>query len=264
MKNLLLTFDVEEFSLPRVLYNLNLNKKELEISYKGLNKLLKILNKYKAKATFFTTAFFAKSYPKLIKKLSKTHEVALHGLYHTDNYSVLSKQEAYKKIKEAKQILEKIINKKILGFRAPLFSPPNYDILKKLKFKYDSSLNPIFLPGNYNNFFKKRKIHKKQDVFVLPISATPLLRLPLSWIFFRNFGLIYAKICTKLCLLDQKYIMLLFHPWEFINLNHLKIGKLIKRNTGEKLIKMLDLYLEWCNKNNIKNSTIKDYLFFRK
>lgn len=262
MKFLLPTFDLEEFSLPRALYNIHLGKKELKISHEGLNKLLKILDKHKIKATFFTTAFFAKNYSPLIKKISKKHEIALHGLYHTDDYRELSEQETYKNLKKAKQILEKITDQKIYGFRAPAFWAPSIKILKKLNIKYDSSLNPIYLPGNYNNFFKKRKIHKKDGVTIVPLSATPLLRMPLCWIVFRNFGLNYAKLCTRLCFLDQNSVVLFFHPWEFVNLNKLdlKIWFLIKRKTGEQLIQLLDKYFAWCNKKKIKSSTIKDYL----
>lgn len=262
MKTLLLTFDVEEFSLPRVLYNIHLGKKELEISYEGLNNILKILDKNNIKATFFTTAVFAKAYPTLIKIIAKKHEIALHALDHTDDYSKFSDEETYKKLKKAKQIIEKIISKKIYGFRAPAFHTPSNKILEKLNLKYDSSLNPIYLPGNYNNFFKKRKPYKENNLIEIPLSATPILRLPLFWIVFRNLGLLYAKICTSLCFLDQNHVMLLFHPWEFVDLNklNLNIGKLIKRNTGEKLINLLDKYLKWCNKKQIKSSTVKEYL----
>lgn len=261
MKNLLLTFDVEEFSLPRVLYNLDFKEKELEISHEGLNNLLKILDKHNVKATFFTTAVFAKKYPSLIKKISKKHEIALHALDHTDDYSKFSDEDIHKRLKKAKQIIEKITNKKLYGFRAPLFRNINPEILKKLNLNYDSSINPIFLPGYYINIFQKRKIHKKNNLTMVPVAATPIVRMPLSWIFFRNFPLLYSKICTRLCLIDQNHLVLVFHPWEFVDLSSYKIMKLYKRNTGKILINKLDKYLSWCDKNNIKYLTIKDYLF---
>lgn len=267
MKTLLLTFDVEEFSLPRVLYNINLGKKELEISYEGLNNILKILDRNNIKATFFTTAVFAKKYRKLIKTIAKKHEIALHALDHTDDYSKFSEEETYKRLKKAKQIIEKIINKKIYGFRAPLFKKVSPDILKKLNIKYDSSLLPTYIPlsptytlGRFENLFKKRGISFENGITEVPLSVTPILRLPLIWIIFRNMPYFYTKLCTNLSLINNNFINLVFHPWEFVDLNKLNIPKLMKRNTGEKLINKLDKYLKWVNKKQIKSSTIKEYL----
>ncbi len=251
MKSILLSFDVEEFDLLKEKYTL---------SYTGLKKILKLLKKYKITATFFTTAAFAQKYSNLIKNISKKHEIGLHGLLHKDKYNLLPPEESYKRLKKAKQIIEKIINKKIIGFRAPRFCPPSYEILRKLKLKYDSSINPIYLPKYYNNFFKKRKLYKRNNLTILPISAIPILRLSLAWIFFKNLGLTYSKLCTKLCLLDQKHIILVFHPWEFVNLHKFNLPFLIKRCTGKKLINLLEIYVEWCLKKNFKFETISDYL----
>ncbi len=268
MKNLLLTFDVEEFSLPRVLYNIHLGKKELEISHEGLNNILKILDRNNIKATFFTTAVFAKAYPILIKIIAKKHEIALHALDHTDDYSKFSNKETYKRLKKAKEIIEKIINKKIYGFRAPLFRRINPTILKKLNLKYDSSLLPTYIPlsptytlGRFENLFKGRGVFIENGITEVPLSVIPLLRLPMIWIIFRNMPLFYNKLCTSLSLVNNNFINLVFHPWEFIDLDKFNISKLMKRHTGEKLINKLDKYLKWCNKKQIKNSTIKEYLF---
>src|SRR3990167_8864408 len=103
-KTILLSFDVEEFMLP-LEYNQKISQEKMfEISFEGLKKVLKILDKYNIKATFFTTAIFALKYPEIIKKLSNKHEIASHGYSHT---------EKDMQIKKTKKILEKIIGKKI-------------------------------------------------------------------------------------------------------------------------------------------------------
>jgi len=59
MKYILLSFDLEEFDLPRE-FNIEINDEEMyKISYEGCNNLLKILN---VKSTFFVTANFARKY----------------------------------------------------------------------------------------------------------------------------------------------------------------------------------------------------------
>ena len=53
----------------------------------GLSNLLALIeDKHKIPATFFTTANFAKKYPRTLKEMSKNHEIACHGYNHSDNY----------------------------------------------------------------------------------------------------------------------------------------------------------------------------------
>ena len=253
MKSILLSFDIEEFDLPRE-YNVNIEN-EFEISYEGTKKILDVLNKNNVKATFFVTTSFAEKYPKLIKKISEKHEIGLHGLKHSDNYN--KDEEAFNKLKKAKEIIETIIDKKIKGFRAPRYQHPDYKLINKLEILYDSSCNPTYIPGRYNNFFKTRKESLKENVKIIPLSVYPVLRLPLFWLFFRNLSLIYSKLGTRL---NKKFVCLVFHPWEFVDLKDFKIPFLIKRNTGNKLELKLDKYIKWCLKKNYTFKTMEDYL----
>ncbi len=254
MKSFLLTFDIEEFDFVK--------SDRLEISYEGLNNLLNLLKNKKIKATFFVTATFCKKYTNLVKEISKNNEIASHGYSHEDNYFSMDDSKFLEALTKSKQILEESTGKKVIGFRSPRLSKVNYKILKQAGFEYDSSFHPTYIPGRYNNFFKTRRVFTKEDIKVIPISVTPLLRLPFSWFWFRNFGLTYTKICTKLNLLDKDYVNIYFHPWEFVDLNKYKLNKSIKRNTGNKLIKMLDNYIDWNLNNNLKFVTVKEYLKF--
>jgi peptidoglycan/xylan/chitin deacetylase (PgdA/CDA1 family) len=246
-----LTFDAEEFDIP-LEYGLVIDENlQHKISAEGLKKIIQLLKKHDIQATFFVTANFAIHHKKEIKAISKKHEIALHGYYHFDNYTSMSREKIEKRLKNAKQIIEKIINKKIIGFRAPRmqFKEENYDILKKIGLKYDSSLNPIFIPGRYNNIFKPRKPFIKKGIVSFPL-ATSLFCLPLFWIAFRNLGINYAKICTKLSNLNK--IVLIFHPWEFTDLSRFKIPFYFKRNAGKKILSMLDEYIAWCKNNKLE------------
>ena len=253
MKNILLSFDLEEFDLPRE-YNVTIEENEMfRISYDGCERILNILNKYKIKGTFFVSANFAKKYPNLVKKISKKHEIGLHCYEHKD--------KNFERLEEAKKIIENIINKKIMGFRAPRYQTPDYEQLKELGLKYDSSSHPTYIPGRYNNFLKSRKISTKEGVKIIPVSVSPLFRLPLFWIIFRNMPLFYSKLITKSCLVKDDYVCLVFHPWEFINIKNYKIPFLVKRNTGEKIELKLEKYIVWCLENKFIFIGIEDYLF---
>ena len=233
-----MTFDIEEFDeLPVSI------EEQFKVSYRGTLKILELIKKWNIKSTFFITANFAKRYPLLIKQISKKHEIALHGYSHSDVYSKMTYEEIEKRLSKAKEIIEKIINKKIRGFRAQRLQKIDFEILKKLRIKYDSSLHPTFIPWKYNNFFSKRKIHCIKGVKEIPLSVTPILRFPIFWFAFRNMPLIYSKICFKLCSINMGYVLLLFHPWEFVDLSKYNLPLYMKRNTGDKLIKKLNKFI---------------------
>ncbi len=246
---ILLTIDLEEFDLP-LEFGIQLRKSEqFKISKLGLDNLLKILDKYQIKATFFTTSAFASKYSKQIKQLSQKHEIACHGLSHSETCTLDS-------LKIAKTKIEKIINKKLSGFRAPRYNFKKIKELELLNFKYDSSIHPTWLPGRYCNILKKRTMHKIGNIIEIPPSTLPFCRLPIYWLAFKNFPLIYSIAFTKINFLFSDYIMLVFHPWEFTNLKKFKIPRYIKH----PIIKKLEKYIRFCKKNNYQFTSISNYL----
>lgn len=265
-KLLFLTFDLEEFDIPSDLCGIQTEENEMyKASYDGMKKVIKLLDRTGCKSTFFTTTIFGREYPKLLKRLvKKDHEIAFHGYQHNHKYHKMAQTDAYKFISRGKKTLENIIGKEIIGFRSPWFFSPSCAVLEEIGFKYDSSIHPTWLPGHYFNMRKPRSPSRKNGLTILPISVTPLLRLPFSWLWFRNFGVDYAKFCTKLCVLDQRYINIYLHPWEFVDLSKYKAGSqlplLIRRDTGKKMVKMVGDYIKWCYKSNFKPSTIEKEL----
>jgi len=261
MKKLLFTVDLEEFDG---------TKTKNECSEKGFKSLYEVIQKNKIRTTFFVTWTFAVKNQEIIKKLiTDGHEVACHAYAHSDRYNQMSEKNAYEKISLAKKSLEKQFGIKVYGFRAPQMSYPSYKILKDVGFKYDSSLHPTFLPGFHNELSRSRKIEVINGLTILPISTVPFLRVPFSWIWFRNFILLYTKLCSLLCYLAEDYVNIYFHPWDFCELNEYKIdlgkeNKIIEylyvKNTGKKALIKLDKYFKWINKKRIKSMTIREYL----
>jgi len=117
---------------------------------KNTNKILDLFEKYQIKATFFTLGYIAEKFPDLIKKIDdKGHEIASHSYSHLDIRKTTEKDFENDIVKSIK-ILEKIIGKKVLGFRAPYFSidKKSFWAMKILSkyFKYDSSIFPVKTP----------------------------------------------------------------------------------------------------------------------
>jgi len=259
-KPFLLTFDLEKFDLP-IEFGVDISNRDVfSTSYEGQKVLLKILGEHGIKSTFFTTTLLAKKYPNLVRKIVKDgHEVSLHGYDHTGDFSELHEGDMSNLLK-AKKELEKIAKTKVLGFRHPRLKTPSYKLLKEVGIKYDSSVHPTYVPGRYNNLFSKTGCYEINGIIEVPISVTPISKFPFSWIWFRNFGVNYAKVCTSMTSRSSPFINLYFHPWELVNLQGYDIPYLIKRNTGETMGEMLNSYIEWCIEKGFKFCTINEFL----
>lgn len=266
MKTVLLTFDLEEFVVPKE-YGLAVDEKTLfDISIKGLTDVIELLKKNNVTATFFTTKTFARNnnvQPLLRKLLKNGNELALHGNDHFERYAAMTSEQILATLKDAKDYLEHVFKTKIYGFRAPQLQHVPFTLLKKLDLRYEASLHPTFVPGRYNNFFSSRKPSIHDDVVQIPISVTPFVRLPLSWVWFRNLGLRYIKTCTFLNFLNSDYVHLYFHPWDFYDFRGTRFVKdipLYFTRNSYKTSPMLNLYIPWLKRKKVTFKTINNYL----
>jgi len=106
------------------------------------------VNPGKVTATFFCLGWIAERYPGLIKEIqAQGHEIACHGYAHRLIYQQ-TREEFKEDLHRAKAILEEIIGRKVIGYRAPSYSITNqslwaFEVLVEEGFKYDSSIFPI-------------------------------------------------------------------------------------------------------------------------
>jgi polysaccharide deacetylase family protein (PEP-CTERM system associated) len=108
-------------------------------------RILEILGQSGTRGTFFVLGWIAERYPGLVRRIAEGgHEVASHGYWHELVYSLTP--DAFRAdVKLAKDILEDILGKPVLGYRAPCFSITDWalPILKDLGHQYDSSFFPV-------------------------------------------------------------------------------------------------------------------------
>lgn len=224
---LLLSFDVEEFDMP-LEYGQDISEQEqLQRGIEGLNALMNIVDEPFFEATFFTTANFAQHFPKEIKNISTKHEIASHTFYHSRFKTedlILSKKK-----------LEEIISKPIYGLRMPRMRVVEMKDVFEAGYQYDSSINPSFLPGRYNNLRVSRKPYYESEMLRFPVSVSTVLRLPLFWLSFKNLPYNFYLHLVKRALKRDGYVCLYFHPWEFTNLDRYHIPAYAKRWAGEGL-----------------------------
>ena len=111
-------------------------------------RLLEILGEFGVKATFFCLGWVAERYPKLISRIAREgHEVASHGYAHQPVYRQ-SRRAFRADIRRAKEILEGIVGRPVVGYRAPTFSIKEdtlwaLEVIAEEGYSYDSSIFPI-------------------------------------------------------------------------------------------------------------------------
>jgi len=115
------------------------------------DRLLALLDRHQAHATFFTLGWVAERHPALVRRITAAgHELASHGWWHR-KVTRLSREEFRDEIRRSKAMLEDISGTGVTGFRAPSFSiVPGvewaFDVLLDEGYTWDSSLFPIRRP----------------------------------------------------------------------------------------------------------------------
>ncbi|MBU7031736.1 MAG: polysaccharide deacetylase family protein [Theionarchaea archaeon] len=234
IKRLLLTFDLEELE--------RAGDRGFTMGYEGGRVVQALCEKFEIPVTFFSTSSFGSRFPDLVRELADSHEIAFHGFAHQDDYQSMDEDEALSRLSRGKTMLEHIMRKQIHGFRAPRMRPPSYRVLRKAGFLYSSSLHPTCVPGRYNHLKAPCAPFIEENVMEIPVSVSPILRLPVSWVWFRQLGTWYARFIIKR--LKTDHACMYFHPWEFIPLSGYG-GIVLARNTGEHLKGLLEEFLHW-------------------
>lgn len=218
-------------------YNCNIPfDEQLSVTNKGMKALMPVLDSCRTAATFFTTANYALHNQEQVHELSTRHEIASHTFYHSS-----FKEED---LLSSRLALEGITHKPVEGLRMPRMRQTSLKAIRDAGYLYDSSLNPTWLPGRYNNLNKPRTLHVEKSLIRLPASVTPALRLPLFWLMFKNMPLPIFKKMALHTLAHDKYLCLYFHPWEFADLSTYKMPGYTKRVDGRRLAERLSKLIE--------------------
>jgi polysaccharide deacetylase family protein (PEP-CTERM system associated) len=188
-------------------------------------RLLDLLARHEARATFFVLGWVAERQADLIRTIARAgHEIASHGWDHT-RVTHQTPRQFRDSIRHTKDVLEEISGAPVLGFRAPSFSiVPGWewalDILIEEGYHYDSSLFPVRRPGyGYPNGLPHPHWLERPAGRLAEIPPTTLhwcgLRLPAAGgAYFRllPYGVVRAALqqCERSGVPGTFYI----HPWE--------------------------------------------------
>ena len=237
-RHIALSFDFEECDLPReggVEFPI---ERGMSVSTEGAAAVLKVLRRHGVKATFFCTLNFAERAPEIMHALvAEGHEIAAHGVDHFHQIP----EDPYL----CKAGLEKLYGVEVVGYRQPRMFPVDDAALAKAGYRYNSSLNPAFVPGRYMHLTTPRTIFEKNGLRQVPASVTPLIRFPLFWLALHLLPERLYRALVKRTLKHDGYFVTYFHPWEFsaafaAAAKALKVSPLIRRNLGTPMVERLD------------------------
>ena len=115
---------------------------------RNTERLLDILPMHEKTVTMFVLGKFAERFPNIVRRIeAEGHEIASHGYGHIEIH--MQTQEGFRQdARQAKELLEDLTGKLVVGYRAPDFSISSgtvwaLDVLADLGFQYDSSIFPI-------------------------------------------------------------------------------------------------------------------------
>lgn len=140
------------------------------------DKILKILRRRHARATFFVLGWVAERHPTLIQRLvDEGHEVAAHG-YSNEAITAQTPRQFREDVRKTKAILEDLTGRAVVGYRAPNFSFSDealwaLPILVEEGYGYDSSVLP-------RHFHTKYEAHTSAGMSRIMTTSGPLWTLP--------------------------------------------------------------------------------------
>lgn len=188
-------------------------------------KVVDLLGRRGAKATFFSLGWVAERFPSLIRDIvAEGHELASHGYAHAKVFD-LSPEAFREDVARTKALLEDIAGVEVVGFRAPGFSigratPWAYEILAETGHRYSSSSHPI-AHDHYGDPDGPRSLHKPiagNDFIEAPVATATVFGRRVScagggWFRAAPYVLSKRLIDNAGATLDGPVIFY-FHPWE--------------------------------------------------
>jgi polysaccharide deacetylase family protein (PEP-CTERM system associated) len=222
-----LSFDVEEHFQVSAFWSASRRRQWDQFESRvesNTRRIADILAQKKTQATFFVLGWVAERYPGLIKALAdQGHEIASHGYGH-ELVAMQTPEQFRQDVRRAKEILENLTGKPIIGYRAPSFSITAetlwaLSILVEEGHQYDSSI--------YDRFQRAEKAGIREGSYSIDTAAGRIwevspstmnlcgIQLPVAGGGYFRF-LPYAASKTFLRQLEKKgaQLVMYFHPWE--------------------------------------------------
>jgi polysaccharide deacetylase family protein (PEP-CTERM system associated) len=190
-------------------------------------RLLDLLERRGASATFFVLGWVADRHPALLREIrERGHEVACHSYAHRLIYTL--DPEAFRAdVRRAKRAIQDALGEPIIGYRAPSFSVVSdslwaLQVLAEEGFLYDSSIFPIW-HDRYGIPLARRFPHRValpggSEIAEFPMTTVQAAgqRFPFAGGgYFRLWPYPVVRACLRLVNRREAMPAILYiHPWE--------------------------------------------------
>lgn len=220
----ILTFDVEDwYNCDFISGDFDWDKLEYCLD-KSFIPVLDEMDKMGLKSTCFCLGWLAEKHPDIIREISnRGHQIGCHSYQHELSFR-FDKETFIQDTLKAKRLLEDVIGKEVVTFRAPGFSITEkntwaIDCLIDMGFKYDCSVFPAAHDyGGMPNYGVSEptilKTKSGNTIKEFPINIHSILGKNIVFSgggFFRIFPYPIIKNWAK----KSPYLMTYFHPREF-------------------------------------------------
>ncbi|NIA29605.1 MAG: DUF3473 domain-containing protein [Actinobacteria bacterium] len=192
----------------------------------NVSRILKLLEEYNVKATFFILAWVAEHQPDVVRAIQDYgHEIGTHGYGHQLIYEQ-TQEEFDEDLQKSVEILENISGVKVSSYRAPSFSINlkslwAFEVLKKSGIDIDSS----FFPVKHDLY---GGIQSPSEFFRVPVNGSgTLVECPLATVsmgnknfpiagggYLRMFPLWMIEKGIRAINQSGRPAVIYFHPWE--------------------------------------------------
>ncbi len=185
------------------------------------HRLLDLLSDTNTIGTFFVLAETAKRYPGLVREFAGAgHEVASHNFTHDLIYD-MTEQQFGEQARRSKELLEDIIGRLVVGFRAPSWSvgsrtPWFWDELREAGYLYSSSVFP-FRNFMYGDGSAPRFAHYRDGIWEIPASTARIFgrRVPFSGGFYlRSMPMPAITVLGRRVAREDQSVNYYIHPRE--------------------------------------------------
>jgi polysaccharide deacetylase family protein (PEP-CTERM system associated) len=223
-----LSFDVEEHFQVAAFWSVARRREWDQLASRverNTRKIADLLSEHSTKATFFILGWVAERHPDLVKDLAQQgHEIASHGYGH-ELVHTQTPAQFREDVRRSKQILEDLVGRQVMGYRAPSFSITSrtkwaIPVLIEEGYRYDSSMYNRFqsTQGSMARRVGTYRLETESGT-IWEVSPSTMdicgLQLPVAGGgYFRLFPYAASKMFLKNLERQGSQLVMYLHPWE--------------------------------------------------